>query len=197
MAGSISILKRVPPLLALAGLVVLIGAAWYGAARVRDLAQARAARMAEVVTSHPLHVTHTPLMDLDGLSLDSEAAAAEAAAAKAAAVPASSQPQAVLPVEFFDFGAVGADAVVRREFLVLNEGSAALVIFGAYTTCGCTTADLTASVIPPGKASRVTVIFDAGFHPVSGQTVRRGLILETNDPNRPQVEIWVQAAVGR
>jgi len=110
---------------------------------------------------------------------------------------ATGQARGDIPVDYYDFGAVSARSVVRREFLVINRGSAPLVIQQAYTTCGCTTAELTASVIPPGKASRVTVIFDAGFHPAAGQTVRRGLVLETNDPGRPEAEIWVQASVGR
>ncbi|RPJ47681.1 MAG: DUF1573 domain-containing protein [Chloroflexi bacterium] len=105
------------------------------------------------------------------------------------------QARVELPVGFYDFGAVAANSVARRDFLVINRGSGPLVIQKAYTTCDCTTAEISASVIPPGKASRVTVIFDAGFHPVAGQTVRRGVVLETNDPSRPEVEIWVQARV--
>jgi len=41
----------------------------------------------------------------------------------------------------------------------------------------------------------VTLVFDAGFHDVRGQTVRRGLIIENNDPDWPTVEIWAQASV--
>jgi hypothetical protein len=41
----------------------------------------------------------------------------------------------------------------------------------------------------------VTVRFDAGVHNLSGQTIRRGLILETNDPQYPNVEFWVQATI--
>ncbi|NLF66213.1 MAG: DUF1573 domain-containing protein [Chloroflexi bacterium] len=70
-----------------------------------------------------------------------------------------------------------------------------MTISRAYTTCGCTTAEFSASVIPPGKAATVKVIFDAGFHDAAGQTVRRGVIMENNDPDQSQEEIWVQAAV--
>jgi hypothetical protein len=41
----------------------------------------------------------------------------------------------------------------------------------------------------------MTLTFDAGFHDVSGQTVRRGVIIENNDPNSPTAEIWTQARV--
>jgi hypothetical protein len=104
-------------------------------------------------------------------------------------------PQADLSSGFFDFGAISSQAVVQRDFLLINNGDAPLVIRKAHTTCGCTTASLTASIIPPGQASRITMVFNAGFHSVAGQTVRRGLIMTTNDPDHAELEIWVQASV--
>ena len=79
------------------------------------------------------------------------------------------QPKIILPDSHHDFGQVGAKAVVKRKFLVCNEGEAPLTISRAYTTCGCTVADFTARVIPPGKAALITLVFDAGFHDVRGQ----------------------------
>ena len=105
------------------------------------------------------------------------------------------QPQIELNEVFHDFGSVGATEVVTREFAIANLGEAPLTISRAYTTCGCTIADFTATVIPPGKVSVVTVRFDAGFHDTQGQTVRRGIIIENNDPDHPQVEYWVEASV--
>ncbi len=117
-----------------------------------------------------------------------------------AASPATGAAQANLALlsgDFFDFGLVHPNAVVQHDFLVVNRGGAPLVIQRAYTTCSCTTADISASVIPPGKASRVTLRFAAGVHAAAGQTVRRGLVLQTNDPDHPQAEIWVQASIGK
>ena len=71
-----------------------------------------------------------------------------------------------------------------------------MTISRAYTTCACTTAEISSEVIPPGKAVSVDLVFDAGFHDAAGQTVRRGIILENNDPDQPQAEFWVQADVG-
>lgn len=109
--------------------------------------------------------------------------------------PGDPQPDIEVPETFFDFGRIGAQEIVSRSFLVRNVGDAPLTISRAYTTCGCTTADISADVIPPGKAATVEMRFDAGFHDSAGQTVRRGLILESNDPNQPQAEIWIQAEV--
>lgn len=109
--------------------------------------------------------------------------------------PGDPQPDVAVPESFHDFGRIGANDVVTRTFLVRNDGEAPLTISRAYTTCGCTTAEISADVIPPGKAVSVALRFDAGFHDAAGQTVRRGVILETNDPDQPQAEIWVQAEV--
>ncbi|MFO7538155.1 MAG: DUF1573 domain-containing protein [Chloroflexota bacterium] len=105
------------------------------------------------------------------------------------------QPQITISEHFYNFGSIGPNEVVQRTFAVRNDGDAPLTISRAYTTCGCTIAEISASVIPPGKVAEVTLIFDAGFHDSRGQTVRRGIIIENNDPRQPQVEIWVQANV--
>lgn len=105
------------------------------------------------------------------------------------------QPDVVVPEKFYDFGRIGPRDVVEKTFIIRNTGGAPLTISRAYTTCGCTTAEISASVIPPGKVATIKLIFDAGFHDTAGQTVRRGLIIENNDPNYSQAEIWIQASV--
>ncbi|MDT8304545.1 MAG: DUF1573 domain-containing protein [Anaerolineae bacterium] len=105
------------------------------------------------------------------------------------------QPNIVVPETRYDFGRIGPKDIVEKTFIVRNDGEAPLTISRAYTTCGCTTAEFSASVIPPGKVATVKVVFDAGFHDTAGQTVRRGIIIENNDPDQSQAEIWVQAAV--
>lgn len=107
------------------------------------------------------------------------------------------QPNVTVDEAFHDFGRIGPKDVVTRTFVVRNNGDAPLTISRAYTTCGCTTAEVSADEIPPGKAVTVEMVFDAGFHDSAGQTVRRGVILENNDPDQPQTELWVQAEVGR
>lgn len=105
------------------------------------------------------------------------------------------QPAIAVSEKSYNFGSIGPTDVVERTFVIFNKGDAPLTISRAYTTCGCTTADITARVIPPGKVAEVTLTFDAGFHDTAGQTVRRGLIIENNDPRQSQAEYWVQASV--
>ena len=105
------------------------------------------------------------------------------------------QPTIAVSEKSYDFGSIGPKDVVERTFVIFNTGNAPLTISRAYTTCGCTKAEITARTIPPGKVAAVTITFDAGYHDTAGQTVRRGLIIENNDPRQSQAEIWIQATV--
>jgi hypothetical protein len=105
------------------------------------------------------------------------------------------QPQIAFSETFYSFGLIGPKDIVNYEFAIFNPGEAPLTISRAYTTCGCTTADFTATVIPPGKVSLMTFSLDAGYHDVSGQSIRRGVIIESNDPDNPETEVWTQANV--
>jgi hypothetical protein len=111
-------------------------------------------------------------------------------------LPASGpQPAIAVNEGFVNVGSVGPQDVVKRDFVIANTGEAPLTISRAYTTCGCTTAEISSTTIPAGKVAEVTLIFDAGFHDTRGQVVRRGLILENNDPQHSTAEIWLQASV--
>lgn len=105
------------------------------------------------------------------------------------------QPEIKINERFYDFGVIGSADIVTREFVIANTGDGPLTISRAYTTCGCTIADFTSTIIPAGMVSIVSLQLDAGFHDVRGQTVRRGLIIENNDPKRSSMEIWIQATV--
>ncbi len=105
------------------------------------------------------------------------------------------QPKLVIPHRTWDFGRVKPTEVVTHTFVLKNEGDAPLTIARIYTTCGCTTAELTARVIPPGKVALLRLIFDAGYHDVRGQRVRRGVIIESNDPKNSEASVWATAYV--
>ncbi len=136
----------------------------------------------DVVYATPLHVDH---------HMDPETSKPPVTPERQAGDP----PVAALSDRFFDFGEVDPPQVVTHAFSIRNNGGQSLVITGAHTTCGCTTADISATSIPPGKLALVTLRFDPAFHNLHGQTVRRGVMIETNDPQSPQVEIWIQAAI--
>jgi hypothetical protein len=96
---------------------------------------------------------------------------------------------------FYDFGTINPNSVATRTFVIANRGDAPLVIAKAYTTCGCTIADISAQEIPPGKVALMTLKFDPAFHHQHGVTVRRGVIIQTNDDKNPSTEVWIQASI--
>jgi hypothetical protein len=105
------------------------------------------------------------------------------------------KPVMVISEHFYDFGSVGPRQLLTRTFVIANQGQSMLLIRRAYTTCGCTVADFTSTEIPPGKVALMTLRFDASFHNMRASTVRRGVIITSNDPDQPQQEIWIQASV--
>ncbi len=105
------------------------------------------------------------------------------------------EPRIQISEKFYDFGSVSSTQILSRTFIISNTGKSPLIIQESYTTCGCTTAEFSAKEIPPGKVALMTLRFDPSFHNMSGSTVRRGVIIYTNDPELPTQEIWIQASV--
>ncbi len=138
---------------------------------------------ADVVYGETVHASHEMMMD--GVSNISNNLP----------VDASARPEIQVSEQFYDFGEVGANQVLKHAFVIANLGQAPLVIVHAYTTCGCTAADFTSASIPPGKVALMTLQFDPRYHDMHGTTVRRGVMVETNDPEHPLQEIWIQASV--
>jgi hypothetical protein len=166
-------------LLALALLAAAGGVRWFN-----RLNASQGYSPKNVVIDHPWRAVHEAANDFTS-----------GATVPQPANTAGAQPKLFLPLTFHDFGAVRYGARVSKEFVIGNQGSAPLVIQRAYTTCGCTVADFTASTIPPGKAALITVTWDSSQHAPTATTIRRGVIILSNDPTQPQSEIWIQATI--
>lgn len=118
------------------------------------------------------------------------------ATARTAFLPADGpQPALMLPHDRWSFGSVGPREVVEHTFALKNEGEAPLTVSRIYTTCGCTTAELSARVVPPGKIALLRMVFDAGYHDTRGQSVQRGVVIESNDPTHSEAVVWADASV--
>ena len=93
-----------------------------------------------------------------------------------------------------DFGAIQSSWNVTHIFSIHNLGGADLLLGNLVTSCGCTTAALSSSVVPPGERADLTVTFDADFHPTRGDVVRL-VWFATNDPTQPWVELRLMASL--
>jgi hypothetical protein len=105
-------------------------------------------------------------------------------------------PRLELPSAYYDFGRIPKRPDVAHVFAVQNTGDADLEIDNLVTSCGCTTADLSASIIPPGQRADLLVTFDPDFHAAEGR-VTRLVWFATNDPAQPWVEVRIDADIAR
>lgn len=93
-------------------------------------------------------------------------------------------------------GALGRTDVVNLNYIVVNVGDQDLIIDNVVTSCGCTTAMLSHSIIPPGHRADLGVRFDVGYHPMKpGEQVVRVVWLMTNDPDTPVADARLTALV--
>ena len=166
--------------------VIVIGAATYLFGR-QFRANSNLAASSNMVFEDPMWAMHAGMQDMSAMMYSS--------APTLTGSPPKGTPLAEMAVRFYDFGSLSGSQEVSHNFILKNGGDAPLIVIHAYATCGCTSAEISASIIPPGKAGLVTVYFTPTLSTDGSQAVRRGVILETNDPVNPEIEIWVQAAI--
>ncbi len=92
----------------------------------------------------------------------------------------------------FDFGNVRPEKRLLKELILRNVGDAELVIKKVSTTCNCTVAGSYLERLPPGASTTLRIAFTTP--PVAGRT-QQTVTIETNDPERPKVEVKVSATV--
>ena len=103
-------------------------------------------------------------------------------------------PQVNIPRTVFDFGTIPPDPSVAYVFAVQNTGTAPLTLSGLVTSCGCTVAELSSSVIPPGQRADLQVTFDPDYHVTVGE-VTRVVWMRSDDPTQPWLEFRITADV--
>lgn len=109
--------------------------------------------------------------------------------------PDQPQPNADVPIAEYDFGTIPpGPGNVSQVYYIQNTGVEPLEIRNVTTSCGCTRALLSSSIIPPGTRADLTAIFDPDYHDTEGP-VKRVIWLETNDPDQPIVEVSFTANV--
>jgi hypothetical protein len=122
--------------------------------------------------------------------------AAAAAAQQSAPVVAPKPTEGPKPVidivdKIKDFGTVPKGEKIHADFTVRNTGTAPLEISQVRPTCGCTVADFD-HTIPPGGSGKIDAEVDTtGF---SGP-ISKALLVFSNDPGAPQVNLVIKADV--
>ena len=93
----------------------------------------------------------------------------------------------------FDFGKVLPQKSLSREFSIRSLGGRDLVIENVSTSCGCTVADnLAKKVVKPGGSQPLRVTLTTPANPGS---LTKSVMVRSNDPVRPLLEIKLKATV--
>lgn len=98
--------------------------------------------------------------------------------------------KAVFDAESVDFGVVVPGTSVETAFRFQNAGTGTLLVSNVHTSCGCTAARLGQTQFLPGESGVIHVSFRVPSH---SDPVSHSVMLETSDPRRPQVRLYVSA----
>ena len=92
----------------------------------------------------------------------------------------------------FDFGNVRPEKTLQKDLVLRNFGDAFLVIKKVSTTCGCTVAGAYLKRVAPGASTNLRIAFTT---PAAAGRTEQTVTIETNDPERPKVDVKVSATV--
>jgi hypothetical protein len=94
--------------------------------------------------------------------------------------------------DFWDFGSIPKESVVKHDFGFQNTGSDTLLITRVKPTCGCTTAPLSSDKIAPGEAAEISASLNT--KKLHG-TIKKSILIDSNDPISPYLKISFRARI--
>lgn len=92
----------------------------------------------------------------------------------------------------FDFGNVRGGRTLQKELTVRNVGDGDLEIRKVSTTCGCTVVGAYQKRVTPGDSTTLRIAFTT---PAAAGRTEQTVAIETNDRERPRIEVKVSATV--
>lgn len=104
--------------------------------------------------------------------------------------------QIALDRTLHDFGEIPQyGGTVETTFTVTNLGTKNLEVGTLTTSCSCTSAEISDTLIEPGNKATLTVVFDPDLHEEPLDVFKRTVFIPTNDPNTPEAEVAVQVDI--
>ena len=91
-------------------------------------------------------------------------------------------PEIKFDTTYYDFGTLVQGEQVEYTFKFKNIGDADLIIFDAYSMCGCTVPHYSEDPIHPGEEGKIEVVFNSeGKHGLQYKTVTLKLNTEIDE----------------
>jgi hypothetical protein len=92
----------------------------------------------------------------------------------------------------YDFGEIVQGDAASHSFVLRNAGTADLTIAEVRTTCGCTVASPTKTVLAPGETSTIAVTYNSANQ--SGPQ-RKRIVVVSDDPAAPEFDLTIHGTV--
>jgi len=92
-------------------------------------------------------------------------------------------PKLVCDEPVYEFGEVDNTKKVEHDFIIRNEGNTTLNISNVKAACGCTVANVSTKLVPPGESSTISAVLN-----LSGKdgVMNKRITVHSNDPNSKQ-----------
>jgi hypothetical protein len=90
------------------------------------------------------------------------------------------------------FGDAQKNTQLNTSFVLKNTGQSTLIIRKLKPSCGCTVPKPERTVLEPNESAVIEVSFNTGN---LSQKKRESVTIITNDPKKPETEIWIEANV--
>lgn len=104
----------------------------------------------------------------------------------------TSAPKIVVDAPTFEFGVMQRGSKMRHNFVIRNDGTAALRLVAGRPSCKCTAFEVTSESIPAGGQAEIGLEWVAKSVP---GPFRQTAPVNTNDPTRPVVELVIEGTV--
>ena len=102
------------------------------------------------------------------------------------------KPKMVFEAPTFDFGKIYIGENVVHRFVFKNSGPGELVINSVKSSCGCTAAVVSKTILPKGETGELEVKFNPG-HFVG--KVTKSVMVNSNDPENPKCKVTITGEV--
>ncbi|MBI5115094.1 DUF1573 domain-containing protein [Candidatus Poribacteria bacterium] len=93
----------------------------------------------------------------------------------------------------FDFGPIPRNEMFEHSFAFKNTGKKSLMIYSIKTLCICASGKPTAAQVPPGGSAAIIARVEP--YKYDGTSPRKSLMVETNDPDEPVINLMVSATI--
>lgn len=101
-------------------------------------------------------------------------------------------PNIVVNEPVFNFGEKDESLSVEHTFEILNDGDLSLVISKTKTSCGCTVANISRKIIPPGETATLKAVFN--LKNKRGNQAKN-ITIHCNDPDSPTFQLRLEGTV--